>query len=361
LRALFACGGTGGHIYPAIAIAEALAAKYGAKVFFAGSDYGMEKGIIESRKFSFYAVHARPFVRKFTAENIINAFLVVRAFFESAKLVRELAPDIVIGTGGFVSFPVVLAAAFAGKKTLIHEPNTSPGIANRVLGMFASAVTTGFPETVKAFKAGKTHVTGNPVRETIIKSSRKKAYKEFGLVPGKNTVLVMPGSRAARKINDIMIESLDAIGKDLKDTRFLWMTGNEDYGRVKKAVEKSRVKAKALRYIDDAGAAYAASDAALLRAGASTLSEVAACGAAAILVPYPHATGNHQEKNAEAFAARGAAIVIKDRELTEESLVRALQYALDPKNNRGLRRQAKKLYRGKSAELIAAIAAGETR
>jgi UDP-N-acetylglucosamine--N-acetylmuramyl-(pentapeptide) pyrophosphoryl-undecaprenol N-acetylglucosamine transferase len=171
----------------------------------------------------------------------------------------------------------------------------------------------------------------------------------------------MPGSRAARKINDIMIESLDVMGEELKNTQFLWMTGSGDYARVKKAVEKSRVSAKVLRFIDDAGAAYAVSDAAILRAGAGTLSEIAACGAAAVLVPYPHATGNHQELNAEVFAKRGAALVIKDRELTEESLVRALQYALHPKNNRMLRMRAKKIYRGRSAETIAAIAAGAVK
>jgi len=360
LRALLACGGTGGHIFPAIAIAETLVKKYKAEVFFAGSDFGMEKGIIEGKKFSFFPVTARPFIRKFTFGNVINAFYVVKAFFDSGGLIKKINPDIVIGTGGFVSFPIVLAAAMAGVKTLIHEPNTYPGIANRLLGAIASSVTAGFDEAARFFPANKTAVTGNPVRDAVIKSSRKKALKEFGLKAGGKTLLIMPGSRAAAKINSVMLEALPLLLPAIKGLQVIWMTGKADYKRVKTGV-KGRPRIKAMEFIKDSGLAYAAADAAVLRAGAGTLSEIAAAGAAAILVPYPHATDNHQEKNAEAFRKTGAAIVIKDRELTKETLLEAIIKSLDSGVNKKLRKEAKRIYRAKSAEKIAAIAAKEAK
>lgn len=360
MKVLFACGGTGGHIFPAIAVAEALVKKYRAEVFFAGSDYGMEKGIIEAAKYTFYAVTARPFIRKFTFKNIINAFYVIKSLFDSGSLVKKLDPDITIGTGGFVSFPVVFAAAITGRKTLIHEPNTYPGIANRLLGVLAAKITAGFPETARHFNAARTVVTGNPVRAGIIKASRKKAMKEYGFKAGRKTLLVMPGSRAAAKINNVVLEALPGLLKKVKNLQVLWMTGAADLKRVK-AGARGAAKLKIVEFIKDSGLAYAMADAAILRAGASTLSEIAAAGAAAILVPYPHATGNHQEKNAAMFSESGAAIVIKDGVLTAENLTAAVMAALDRKMNAQMRAQAKKIYRGNSAEKIAAIAAKEAR
>jgi UDP-N-acetylglucosamine--N-acetylmuramyl-(pentapeptide) pyrophosphoryl-undecaprenol N-acetylglucosamine transferase len=358
---MFACGGTGGHIFPAIAVAEELMKKKDMEIIFAGSGAGMEKGIIESRKFRFAPVSARPFIRKFTLENVKNFFMVIKAVFDSAGLIGNFNPDIVIGTGGFVSFPVVFAAVLMGKKTLIHEPNTYPGIANRALGAFVSAVTAGFEETAKVFPRGKTRVTGNPVRGTIINNSRKKAYREFGLSPRRHTILIMPGSRAARRINDVMIEAAPVLDSELKNIQVLWMAGGDDFERVKKAAAKSKVRINVQKFINDPGPAYAIADAAILRAGASTLSEIAACGAAAILVPYPHATGKHQEKNAEVFRARGAALVIKDSLLSKETLLEALKRVLNGKINKAMRKKAKQIYRGNSAEKIAAIAAGEAK
>jgi UDP-N-acetylglucosamine--N-acetylmuramyl-(pentapeptide) pyrophosphoryl-undecaprenol N-acetylglucosamine transferase len=361
LRALFACGGTGGHIYPAIAIAEALVKKYKAEVVFAGSDYGMEKGIIEGKKFRFYSVTARPFIRKLTFKNVINACYVIKSLFDSAGLVKKINPDIVIGTGGFVSFPVVFAAAFSGRKTLIHEPNTSPGIANRLLGVFVSKVTTGFLETAGSFRADKTEVTGNPVRDEVINSGKKKAYMEFGLKAGHKTLLVMPGSRAALKINSVMLEALPGLKKKFKNIQVIWMTGSADFDRVKKGVKDCNLKIKVYEFIKDSGLAYAAADVAVLRAGASTLSEIAAAGAAAILVPYPHATGNHQEKNAEMFGKHSAALVLKDSGLTKENFLEAIITVMDRIKNVKMRKQAKKLYCADSAEKIAAIAAKEAK
>jgi UDP-N-acetylglucosamine--N-acetylmuramyl-(pentapeptide) pyrophosphoryl-undecaprenol N-acetylglucosamine transferase len=361
LRVLLACGGTGGHIFPAIAIAEALVGRHGAEVFFAGSDFGMEKGIIEGKKFRFFPVTARPFIRKFTFKNVINVFYVVKALFDSGGLIKKINPDIVIGTGGFVSFPLVFCAALLGVKTLIHEPNTYPGIANRLLAAVATKVTAGFAETARFFPAGKTAVTGNPVRDTVIKSSRKKALKVFGLKSGGKTLLIMPGSRAAVRINSVMLETLPALEEKIRNLQVVWMTGAADLDRVKSGAKYKKARVKVLEFIKDSGLAYAAADAAVLRAGAGTLSEIAAAGAAAILVPYPHATGNHQEKNAEAFKKSGAAIVIRDRELTRETLLEAVIKAMDKRTNVKMRKQAGKIYRGLSAEKIAAIAAKEAK
>ena len=360
MKVLFACGGTGGHIYPAIAMAEELLRRdKKAPVLFTGGIKGMEKEIIIKRGFDFEGVNARPFIRKFTFRNVINFFWVIRSFFEAAAIIKDFNPDIVIGTGGFASYPAVFMASLAGRKTLIHEPNVVPGAANKMLSYFVTRITAGFEETVKYFPAGKTTVTGNPIRESLLKNRKKEGLKRFGLGTGKKTVLIMPGSRAAQSINRVFMDVLPRAAKEIKGAQFIWMTGNDDYeAAVKKTAENRKVKCSVARFIDDAGLAYSAADAGVLRAGAGTLTELEAIGLPSLLVPYPYATGNHQEKNAEAFKYSGAAIVIKDSDLNADVFIGSVNKLLESKTNDAMKKKLKKMYRGHSAEKIIEIALG---
>jgi UDP-N-acetylglucosamine--N-acetylmuramyl-(pentapeptide) pyrophosphoryl-undecaprenol N-acetylglucosamine transferase len=361
LRALFACGGTGGHIYPAIAIAEELLKRdKKAEVLFTGSMNGMEKKIVGDHGFRFMGVDARPLVRKLGFENIVNAFFVIKSLFDAAAIVREFNPDITVGTGGFVSFPAVLAAAMMGKRSLIHEPNIMPGLANRMLAPFASVITAGFPDTLKYFPEAV--VTGNPVRASILKVRKAEAARKFRLSAAGKTVLIMPGSRAAKSINRAMTDSLGLIEKELKGVQFIWMTGEADFDAAKAAVAgHKKVRAAVLKFIEDAGLAYSLADAGILRAGASTLTELAAVRLPAILVPYPHATDNHQEKNAKILEARGAAVVIKDGGLGPGILVKALKAVLDVKQAAKMKKELAKIYKGNSVERIVKILTGDAK
>ncbi|MCE5301359.1 MAG: undecaprenyldiphospho-muramoylpentapeptide beta-N-acetylglucosaminyltransferase [Spirochaetia bacterium] len=360
MKVLFACGGTGGHIYPAIAMAEELLRRdKNAQVLFTGSKNGMEKDIVEKRGFKFEGVDARPLDRGKWLKNFVNLFFVIKSLFESAVIVARFRPEAAVGTGGFAAFPAILTAALMGRRTLIHEPNMVPGLANRMLAPFVSVVTAGFPETMKYFPARKIRLTGNPVRTALLHRERSKGLKEFGLKPGKKTVLIMPGSRAARSINAAMAEALKFHKAEMGKMQFIWMSGGRDYVMCSRAAKASGLKIKVAAYVDNAALAYAAADAAVLRAGASTLSEICAVQMPAVLVPYPYATADHQMKNARVLEEAGAVLVIKDSELTAANLIGALKKVLDVKKAKSMRRALKSVYTGGSAAKIVKILTGE--
>ncbi|MFP4465569.1 MAG: undecaprenyldiphospho-muramoylpentapeptide beta-N-acetylglucosaminyltransferase [Candidatus Goldiibacteriota bacterium] len=356
MKIIFACGGTGGHIYPAVAVAEKLKKNNKkTEVLFIGNENGMEKRIIKDRGYVFKGIAAYPFVRKISFRNIINFSGNIKAFIRARSYIKDFDPDFVAGTGGFVSFPVVLAAQFMGKKTLIHEPNMHPGLANRVLGKRASVITTGFEETKKWFPAGKTFAAGNPVRKGIGTGNRKKSCGKFGLSLSKKTVLIMPGSRAAVNINKTVLASMPLLEK-IKDIQLLWMCGKAEYESLKKALGKNkRVKVKLKDFIMNAEEAYSCADAGVMRAGAATLSEIAAVQLPSILVPYPYAAGNHQEKNADVFRAANAAVVVKDSEFEPEVFVKALKKILNSRTGSEIKKNIRAVYKAGGAENIARI------
>ncbi len=353
MKIIFACGGTGGHIFPAIAIAQAFLKKIkkNIKIFFIGSDTGMEKEIIKKYKFEFISITARPFLRKISVKNIINFFLIMKAILNSMKIIKKINPDYIIGTGGYVSFPIVLSGVLLYKKVFIHEPNIFPGLANRILGRFVSGITAGFEFTEKYFSKEKIFITGNPVRQDILNVNKNIAIKKLKLKKNKNTILIMPGSRAAHSINLMILNSLNDILKELKNLQIIWMTGNKDYKFVKENV-KNYKNIKIFKFINNVGYAYSASNAGILRAGASTLTEIITLKYPAILIPYPYATGNHQEKNAEIFKKNSMAIVINERELTKDILIKNLKLILDNKTNQEIRKKLGKIKMENNAEKI---------
>jgi UDP-N-acetylglucosamine--N-acetylmuramyl-(pentapeptide) pyrophosphoryl-undecaprenol N-acetylglucosamine transferase len=249
-----------------------------------------------------------------------------RSVIQSLGLLREMNPDVVIGVGGYSSGPVALAAWVLRKPLIIVEPNSFPGLANRVLGRLAKKVVLSFPGTNRLgfFAEKKTLQTDPLVRAGIAGGSREKALKDFGLEPDRFTVFVMGGSGGAHAINMAMKEAARFL-KDVRGVQVLHQTGEKDAQDVRAGYRDAGVKATVLPYVHDMAGAYAAADMVVSRSGATTVAELAVCGKRAVLIPYPYAADNHQEHNARTLAAVGAAEVIIQKDLTAERLAEMIR------------------------------------
>ncbi len=351
LNVVFTGGGTGGHLYPAIAIAQALGDR--ANVTFVGTADRLEATIVPNAGYPLVTVKSGSAKRAY--RNLIGVF-------QALSALRRLNPDIVIATGGYVAFPVALAARMLGKKIALLEPNARPGLTNRLLAPLVDEVWGAFPGGDPRF-AGKYVHTGIPVRASLrALPSREAAIERLGLSSKRLTLLAMGGSQGARSINDALTSLLTSDGLP-EGWQLIHVTGEKEYDRVRSTLRASRLPSGApqhdgggvLRaYLNDVGDAYAAADLVLARAGASTLGELAATGRPAILVPYPHAAEDHQRANAETVAKAGAAVVVDDRELIAGKLRGILADVTQPSRLAELRAAAE---RGRAADPIETILA----
>jgi UDP-N-acetylglucosamine--N-acetylmuramyl-(pentapeptide) pyrophosphoryl-undecaprenol N-acetylglucosamine transferase len=313
LNVVFAGGGTGGHLYPAISIAQALGER--ANITFIGTADRLEAKIVPQAGYRLITVRSAP--RK-------RAYINVVGFFQAMRVLAQLQPDIVIATGGYICFPVVLAARTLRNIGLIHakiallEPNAHPGLTNRMLAPIVDEVWGAFSQADERF-ANKYIRTGIPVRAGLrTLPAREAALARLGLSAQRSTLLAMGGSQGARSINDALVSLIETDG--LPDGwQLLHVTGEQEYDRVRAALRQAQ--GDTIRpYLNDVADAYAAADLVLARAGASTVGELAATGRPAILVPYPHAAEDHQSANAAMVAQTGAAVVVDDRELAAGKL-----------------------------------------
>ncbi|MCW8795947.1 MAG: undecaprenyldiphospho-muramoylpentapeptide beta-N-acetylglucosaminyltransferase [Chlorobium sp.] len=328
MKVFFAGGGTGGHLYPAVAMAEELLKMVpGTEISFAGTRNGIEATEVPRLGYRLLTFRVRGFTRGFSpADFLVNAGAIkdfVASVWKAAVLIRREKPDVVVGTGGFVSAPLLLAAQLLGKQTLIQEQNAYPGVTTRLLSVLASEVHLSFPDSGRFLKRKKgVFVSGNPARGFSMKDSRS-AREYFGLDPLLPTLLVFGGSRGARSINN----AVKGWVAELKGrANIVWQTGSLDYEAISKLFRPSR-NLWIGPYINEMGMAYSSADVVLCRAGASTVAELTNLGKPAILVPYPHATGNHQFFNAEALSKDGAAALVEDRDVAGDpakELVQAL-------------------------------------
>ena len=305
LNVVFTGGGTGGHLYPAIAIAQALGDR--ANVTFIGTADRLEAKIIPQAGYPLITVRSGPRTRPFA--NIVGVF-------QALSALRKLQPDIVIATGGYVGLPVVIAARMLGKKIALLEPNARPGLTNRMLAPLVDEVWGAFAQPDKRFANKYVH-TGIPVRASLRSlPARDAALDRLGLSTKRATLLAMGGSQGARSINDALTSLLKTDGLP-EGWQLIHVTGEAEYDRVRSALRAAqRDNGGAVRaYLNDVADAYAAADLVLARAGASTVGELAATGRPAILVPYPYASEDHQRANAAMVAQTGAAVVVDDREL----------------------------------------------
>jgi len=327
LRFVVAGGGTGGHIYPALAIAQGLKGRYpGAGILYIGTARGMEADIVPKEGLSFQGIAAAGLERKLSIRNLSVLWQAGRGFLQSLRIVRDWRPDVVIGTGGYVCGPVVLASALSGVPTLIHEQNAFPGITNRVLSRFAGRVAVTFADSVQYFpRRDRVRLTGLPVRPEILSADRGTAIKKLGLSSNSLFLLSFGGSRGARTINEAMVTVIKLFADDPR-LNILHVTGNSGYGDFLKlcaasGIDLGKIGNVTIRsYIYNMQDILAAADLVISRAGASTLAELTALGIPSILIPYPYASENHQEFNARALEKEKAALMVLDHELSGDML-----------------------------------------
>jgi UDP-N-acetylglucosamine--N-acetylmuramyl-(pentapeptide) pyrophosphoryl-undecaprenol N-acetylglucosamine transferase len=326
MKVIIAGGGTGGHLYPGIAIARELLKESGNEVLFVGTRQGIEARVLpkEGLPVRFISVGKLKGMKLLSVIKTIA--LLPLSVLQSLMVLREVGPDVVIGVGGYSSGPMGLAALGLRVPLFIVEPNSYAGLANRNLGKLADKVILCFPGTgaQKFFAPGKTVPLGPLVRQGIEKGDRDKAIAGFGLEPGRFTVFVMGGSGGAHAINTAMKQAAVYL-KDIRGLQVLHQTGEKDVVEVAAGYRDAGVTAVVLPYIHDMAGAYAAADLVVGRSGATTVAELAICGKHAVLVPFPFAADNHQEYNATSLASLGTAEVIIQKDLTPEKLANIIK------------------------------------
>lgn len=319
LSILFAAGGTGGHLFPAIGIAEEIKKmEPDARIAFVGTKNKIEARIIPQKGFAFHTIWISGFHRRLTVENLLFPLKVVVSLFQSFFLIQKTKPDVVVGTGGYVCGPVLYVATLMKIPTVIHESNSYPGKTTRMVASRVSKVLLTFEITKKwlpTADAGKIELVGTPTRDSLGKISREGGLKFFNLNPKKKTLLVFGGSLGATTINMMIEKIVDELTKT--GVQIIWQTGEKEAERFE---SKRNENVWVGKFIDAMEFAYAAADLVMCRSGATTLAELTRLGKPAILVPYPHAAANHQELNAQAMVEAGAAVMIKDTDMKAKAL-----------------------------------------
>lgn len=325
VKIVIAGGGTGGHIYPGIAVVESIKQfGYEPEVMLVGSGRGLERKVASSAGFEIFEIVSRPLPVRFGIKSILSILSALVGLIQSFVILLVYRPRVIIATGGYASGPCVLAGKMLGIPVVLIEPNVIPGRTTRMLARFVDQIALGYKEAVRYFKRGTNlRVTGVPTRISIIKQNREQATDLLGLDPSRKTIFVFGGSRGASSINRAFIGAAKIL-ESRKDLQFLIQTGKRDYSMVLNAINALDVRCKVFEYVDNIGIAYRASDLIVSRAGAATIAEINAIGLPSILIPYPYALGEHQKANATILAEHGAALVIEDRELTPHRLAEAI-------------------------------------
>ena len=324
MRVIISAGGTGGHIYPALAIISKIKEKEpNSEFLYIGTHDRMEKDIIPSRGIPFESITIYGFNRK----NLFKNFRTIKTFMRSYKRCKELIksfnPDIVIGVGGYVTGPVIYAAKKLKYKTLIHEQNSVPGKCNLFLKKYADKIAISLPNSKEYFDEKKVVFTGNPCSESAI-DAPKMDKKELGLDPNKKLVLFAFGSLGSSKLNDLIINTMNSFKN--KNYEILFITGKKEYDNVSKNSFPSNVKV--IPYLENTPRIMKSTDVFVSRAGASFLSEIIALNVPSILIPSPYVPDNHQYKNALELKQKNACVLIEEKDLTSELLVNSIDELL---------------------------------
>jgi len=354
MRVVIAGGGTGGHVFPGIALAEEVVTRHPAnEVLFVGTRRGLEATLVPKAGYPIEFVDVTGVKGKGIAGGLAALFRLPGAIFRSIRILRRARPDVVVGVGGYASFPVVVAAFLLGIPIAIQEQNAFPGLTNRVLAVFARAVFVAFDEAAAHFPARKTHVVGNPIRKALFENFLRPRTRHDAF-----RILVFGGSQGARALNRAAIEAFRLLRDRTEPLEILHQTGKADEDEVRRAYEEAGIPARVVSFIDDMSAAYAWADLVVCRAGATTVAELTVCKKASILVPYPHAANDHQTLNAKALVDKGAARMIPQSELSGERLAQEIRDLLDhPEEREHMERMAGLLGRPEAAKEIADVCA----
>jgi UDP-N-acetylglucosamine--N-acetylmuramyl-(pentapeptide) pyrophosphoryl-undecaprenol N-acetylglucosamine transferase len=324
-RCVIAGGGTGGHLFPGIAVAHELAKRFEhPMVLFVAGRGRMESVILSRHGFSVRAIDVEGIKGRGWRKGFRVTSRLPKSFLQSAGIVKRFAPQVVLGVGGYSSGPFCLVSKWMSVPTAIHEQNTFPGLTNRLLCRFVDRVFISFDESRTHFKGGVIVLTGNPVREDILRGAERghPGGPEF-------TILVMGGSQGASAINAAFVEGFEILHREGRTLKVIHQTGERDYARVEAHYQRQGLKGEIQPFIQDMAKAYMEADLVIGRAGATTLFELAALGKPSILVPYPHAANRHQEKNAMALVNEGGAEMIDQSELTGQALAGVIVKYMD--------------------------------
>ena len=316
MRIVIAGGGTGGHLFPGIAIAEEILARGNAnKVIFVGTKKGIEHRILSQLGYELQEIDIEGVKGRGLKALIKVTYQIPHSLWQSRQILKRFCPDVVIGVGGYASGPAVVTARFMGIPTAIAEQNAMPGITNRILSKFVNLIFVTYAQTKEWFPQSKVIVSGNPVRKVFAarraQELEEKQYRQL---------LIFGGSQGAAAINRNVIAMMPQLQKMKDKLRVLHQTGDREVEMVKQAYEQYGLNAQVTPFIVNMADAYAAADLIICRAGATSLAEITAAGKAAILIPYPWAANDHQTKNAEALSCAGAAVIINENKLTGQKL-----------------------------------------
>ncbi|HMB15919.1 MAG TPA: undecaprenyldiphospho-muramoylpentapeptide beta-N-acetylglucosaminyltransferase [Pelovirga sp.] len=322
MRVLLAGGGTGGHLFPAVALGQLLLKEVvGAQILFVGTKRGIEYRLLPQLQLPLALVDMVGVVGRGWRGKLELVPKLTRSLIQAQGILRKFQPDLVVGFGGYASVPVLLAAKFLHIPYLIHEQNAIPGVSNKFLAKGAARICVSYPDTLTCFPRSKATLTGNPLRQGF------DQIPETLPVPGQ--VLVFGGSRGARAINEALVACLPELLRWAGPPQILHQTGEDDFDMVQAAYAAAGYPAATIvPFIDDMAGAYSGSALVICRAGATTLAELTVCGRPAILIPFPHATGDHQNANARALEQAGAAVVLQQRDLTALRLATELRILL---------------------------------
>lgn len=335
MKIVLSGGGTGGHIYPALAIAEyAKQEKANMQFVYIGSENGVEKNLAINAGLPFHGIHISGFARKLSTDNIKTIWRFLQAVKRCKKLFKSIRPDVVIGTGGYVCGPVVYAAHRLGIPTLIHEQNVIPGLTNRFLERYAHCVAVSFEGSLAHFKKAKKVVhTGNPRATIVTRANAQDGRRSLKISSDRELVLIVGGSGGAKAMNDVMIAMAPELSR-LPSVQFVYVTGRAYYERTVEHIQnQSNVpdNVKIVPYLENMPEVLAATRLVVGRSGATSLAEITALGVPAILIPSPNVTNNHQEANARWLSDHGAAVTLLEKDLNGSLLLDKIEKLLqDP-------------------------------
>jgi UDP-N-acetylglucosamine--N-acetylmuramyl-(pentapeptide) pyrophosphoryl-undecaprenol N-acetylglucosamine transferase len=346
MRIIIAGGGTGGHVIPALAIAQQLKKRFAAEVLFIGTARGIETRLVPQAGFPLELIQVGALKNVSLMTRVKTMFDLPRAIAASSRMLTDFDPEVVIGVGGYASGPAMVAAIRRRLPTLAFEPNVVPGFANRMIARWVSAAAVHFEETCRYFP--HCQVTGVPVRSAFFDMPAKAG--------GTPTLLVFGGSQGARAINQAMIESLPGLRAKVPGIHIIHQTGQRDYDRVLAAYQQSGISGEVHKFIDDMPETFGRADLLVCRSGASTVAEIAAAGKPAIFVPFPAAADDHQNVNARTLERSGAAVVVEESNLGAAYLVETIAALIgDGSRLRSMSAAAKSLAHPKAVEEIAAM------
>ncbi|WP_278954271.1 undecaprenyldiphospho-muramoylpentapeptide beta-N-acetylglucosaminyltransferase [Phocaeicola coprophilus] len=356
IRIIISGGGTGGHIFPAVSIANAIKEQHPeAEILFVGAEGRMEMQRVPAAGYQIIGLPVAGFDRKHLLKNISVLIKLMKSQIKARRIIKEFKPDAAVGVGGYASGPTLKVAGSMGIPTLIQEQNSYAGVTNKLLAKKACKICVAYEGMERFFDKGKIILTGNPVRQNLLNQqmSREDAIRSFNLDPTKKTVLIVGGSLGARTINNCVLNGLDQIRQS--GVQFIWQTGKFYINEAKEKVGQAEnyPMLHTTDFITDMAAAYSAADLVISRAGAGSISEFCLLGKPVILVPSPNVAEDHQTKNALALVAKDAALYIKDAEASEKLLKTAIETVQQPETLKKLSTNIAKLAFKDSANTIA--------